>query len=146
MGMRLQSLKAGCGPAAAANALSALGKTVDQEELARRAKTDADGTTPAGIRRALRWAGHETSEYKGSKGPGPREFLYYCLTHGHPMILCVDDWEHYVTAYALSADRIFVVDPADGNLILSYLWDELEERWANESKRKPFYAIVLEVP
>lgn len=140
--MRLQALKAGCGPAAVTNALVAMGKKADQEEIARRAGTTGDGTGAAGLRRALRWAGHESREVRMAHHA--EQILFWELGKGNPVILCVDEWEHWVTAYAVSGSRIFVLDPADGNMVLSYTWEDLADRWAHEGKKYPYYGIVVE--
>ena len=62
---------------------------------------------------------------------------------GHPVILCVDNWDHWVTAFGLLGPMtIHVADSADSELVKHYEPGELLARWKGPGK-KAFYGIVV---
>ena len=60
--------------------------------------------------------------------------LVASLRAGRPIIMCVDKYEHWVSAVGLLGERVIVIDPADAELALSYSVGDLAKRWEGESK------------
>lgn len=145
--MRFQSTASSCGPAAARNALLALGVTRSEAEIETlTGMTAASGTSAKGILKALH------AILPDGAGPGvineTREDvallrLLAALGAGHPVICCVDNDEHWVAAVGtLGRNILLVADSADAELILSYQPPEYLARWRGPG-RKPFFGIVV---
>lgn len=143
--MRFQSTAANCGPAAVRNALMALGIARSEEEIETlTGTTAADGTGPKGILRAL----HAILPTPPGQINETREDvailkLLAALNAGHPVVCCVDQDEHWVSAVGtLGGNILLVADSADNELILSYSPTNFLARWAGPT-RKPYYGVVL---
>src|SRR3990167_9364841 len=117
--MQLQSAPHGCGPAAIANALEALGNRVSQDAAATLARTDAEGTDERGIKRALRMLGFAPQEFSTGDRSAAWHLVCGALLMGYPCLLAVDNDSHWVTALGLLGGMVLVVDSADGGLIQS---------------------------
>ncbi len=69
--------------------------------------------------------------------------LSAALHSGRPVVLCVDDWTHWVTAIGtLGMGRVLIADSADSELVLATDWPTLMQRWASTAKR-PYWGVVL---
>lgn len=145
--MRLQEFKPGCGAGSIANALLAMGEHQFQEVIWNVAGGTADGLAPGRLLSGLDTLGYLGREL-GFRAPTPAlRALRRLLGKGTPVILCVDDWEHWVTAIGVLGERFLVADPADAEIVLSLSPDELTRRWFRNSKRavrQPFYGIAVE--
>lgn len=150
--MRLQSSQASCGPASLRNALLCHGIVRSEQELETLAGcTAADGTNPRGLLRALSSISQEHPEISPGTISESRPDvallkLVAALTAHHVVILCVDDFSHWVLAFGLlgggAKATIHVADPADSEMVEHFSPDMLLRRWAGPA-RKPYYAIVV---
>jgi ABC-type bacteriocin/lantibiotic exporter with double-glycine peptidase domain len=148
--MVLQDEKSGCGKAAGVNALKALGRGTTQEAFGELAGTGPEGTYPAGMIKAFEALGCTPVRIAESIGGRAWATLRGHLLDGHPVVLCVDNWEHWVVAIGLLGDRVVVVDSADGKVCRTYDYEELEPswegrgtRWRRDRNNRPFYAIAV---
>lgn len=142
--MQLQQSPFGCGPAAVVNALESLGIQTTQEVVATLAKTNPqEGTYPAGMRRALEALGFEPLVIEVKDQDLALAAARGHLMTGRPILLCVDNWEHWVTAIGMLGDRILIVDPADGAVTTSMNSADFLTRWGCFAEKKPFYAIAV---
>lgn len=138
--MRLQDSQANCGPASLQNGLLALGIPVTQAECAAACGTTAtDGTSPKGLLKGAKAFGRQPLIINEKRATVATLWLRHFLSHGRPVVLCVDKSEHWVTAVAAMGDRILVADSADNELVLSYTTSALASRWG-EARH---YGIVL---
>ena len=144
--MQLQSAPHGCGPAAIANALEALGNRVSQDAAATLARTDAEGTDERGIKRALRMLGFAPQEFSTGDRSAAWHLVCGALLMGYPCLLAVDNDSHWVPALGLLGGMVLVVDSADGGLIQSLEQRALLQRWGSRASRKKpqtFYGISI---
>lgn len=110
--MKLQDDGYSCGPYAVYNALKALGRdSLDVEEIANAAGTDPKaGTDERGIKAALGAYGYTTTTLQGPGRDTFWEQLTKALTKD-PVILVVDDNDHWVTLIGKLGDRVICADP-----------------------------------
>mgnify|MGYP001558010016 CR=1 FL=1 len=112
--MRYQKTSYSCGAAAIVNALRSLGARVAEKSAARAASTTLEiGTTESGIIDALREMGYIVTRLETAKSREAWGYLNDNLEIGRPVILCVMNWQHWVTAIGKLNDRIVLVDPTN---------------------------------
>jgi hypothetical protein len=141
--MKFQADQASCGAAAMSNALSAMGVSRTEAECAALCGTSTDGTSAKGLLRGLRLVeGLDPSAFREARQDVAILRLYAALHQGRPVILCVDQDEHWVAAVGLLAGRVLVVDSADNELVVSYLAGALAVRWGGPGT-KPYFGVIL---
>jgi hypothetical protein len=146
MKLQHQKLSYWCGPAAVANALACFGEQVEQEDVARNRciVTKGEGTDENEILRALVSYGCGVSPHRDSRVRHSKTWLQNQLVHFGPAILCVDNYQHWVTALAtIGAKSVLLFDPAVDCGLELYSWSELMKRWRLSKRRggPDFYAI-----
>lgn len=138
--MRMQDTQANCGPASLYNGLLALGVASTQADCAAACGTTAtDGTPPKGLLKGAKSFGRQPLIINEKRATVAILWLMHFLSHGRPVVLCVDKNEHWVTAVAALGDRVLVADPADNELVLSCTTAALAARWGEGR----YYGIVL---
>ena len=132
-----------CGPAAVVNALGALGHRVSEDIVRELADTNSvDGTDEAGLLEALEQLGFQAETVWTSDTEGAWNRLVRHLVAGHPALLCVDEWDHWVTVVATDGGTVTVFDPAkEQEDTLDE--DELVKRWQHPDEARPYYAILV---
>jgi len=143
--VRMQDSQAGCGPTALHNALAALGLKRTQAECELLCGTTATDGTPfkrlvAGTRKIPELIPCPLRE---SRADVAMLKLEAALRAGRPVLMVVDDGEHWVAAVGTLGGRVLVADSADNDLVLSYSPTELEHRWKEEGAGKPFQGVIL---
>ncbi len=150
--MLLQETPYTCGPTAICNAVAALGEQLNQAHVAEVAKAcPIRGTSVRRLTTALKKLGRQTVQLQPEKRPkGPdvatRAWagLLAALRTGAPVILSVDDDEHWVAAIGLiGRERVLVADSADGALVLCYSRQELLNRWKGRSWKRPYFGVIV---
>lgn len=148
--MILQSNEDGCGPAALANALAALGwQEVPQETIAELAGQTVDGCGSRDLARAARSLGASVEVVQERRCRQAYQQVYWWLLHGRSCVLCVDDGEHWVTAIGVLGDELVVCDPAaalrpkistmsEADLVSTWRW-----RKKNRNPNRAYYALVV---
>ena len=143
--MRMQNSQANCGPTAVQNGLVALGLTRSIDELEKLLGcTATQGTSGPKMLKGL----YHIEELQPRKIEESREEIAHlrldaALRSGRPVILCVDNLEHYVCAIGrLGTSRVIIADSADSELVLVYTWSEAMRRWESQSK-KAYWGLVL---
>lgn len=90
------------------------------------------GTTEKGMKRALKKLEKRAVEWNVAAG-SPRIAWSTMLGHlhqGQPVLLVVQEDQHWVVAVGtLGADRVVVVDSADGALVRSLSYNQLMPWW-----------------
>ena len=97
-----------CGPFALKHALWLLGTRADDREIARIAGTDSTGTDEQELARAAREYGCDLKTVRRRDPESAARDLETYLHRGVPVLLCIEQWDHWVTA-ACEDDGIFVV-------------------------------------
>lgn len=135
-----------CGPGALVNALAVLGHDVSEDEVRALADTDSvDGTDEHGLIEAIEELGHDPHVIWTSDRPGAWSRLVDHVGRGHPVLLCVDEWDHWVAITATDGKTVTMIDPADEEPHeVSLGQQELLRRWKHPDEDRPFYAIVVE--
>lgn len=144
--MRFQSNRSACGPAALHNALSALGIARSEDELIQLTGQKPAGTSAAGLLKAIRAISDAANPLVGeavmwrNKDEAIRGLWWYLTERGRPLILCVDNFDHWVACTGYLGYRFAVMDSADNRLAIYYDVRGLTARWEKDGR---FYAIVV---
>jgi ABC-type bacteriocin/lantibiotic exporter with double-glycine peptidase domain len=137
-----QSQKYTCGATAFANALEARGhdrRLTEEEAVALCGTTPLKGTPIAGLKKATKKMGLGVVDWT-LPWDNAWARLRVALQRGAPVLLAVDQGEHWVTAVGLLDGRVLVYDPAKCDLF-SWGAGELTAAW-KDSKGK-FYGLEV---
>lgn len=149
--MRYQSTDHFCGPAAVANALKSLGRNITEQQVeAAVAKSQrkgepksVEGTTQGQIKRALEVLKCGYQEFSLAHTEAAWGTLRSYMMDGHPVLLCVDDNEHWVSGIGVLGPRVLVVDGTDSELVLSYNKEEMLKRWGCPGDVVTYYGLPI---
>ena len=150
--MEPQQRRFSCGPSAVRAALYVLGHTISESSLRHWAGTTPEGTDERGVMRAIHHYGHKTREYQEESIKVSWNWLKTTLSRGRPVLLCVDDWDHWVAAVGRFGGKVMIFDPARerGRKMYSglrfYSEQELASRWRYTDKttgKSSDYAIAI---
>jgi ABC-type bacteriocin/lantibiotic exporter with double-glycine peptidase domain len=149
--VELQERLYSCGPAAVRAALYILGHNPTEAAIRRRAGTTPDGTDEKGIIRAVHYYGHGTKEYQAGAIKASWAWLKAELGKGHPVLLCVDEWDHWVTALGLLGGKVLIFDPDSSpglkrrySGISMFTEAKLAPRWRHvEDGHSQYYGVVI---
>jgi len=132
--MRYQYDNWTCGPCAVINAAEILGRKLALKRAISAAKSsNSKGTSSKGIERAVKAAGLQCEKFKGNHTllfkktwkHSRKEKLRACFNQvlfsvkSEPVIICVQNDSHWVTAVGTINDKILVFDPVDGLYLIS---------------------------
>ena len=119
-----------CGPFALKHALLALGRMVDVKQLATTAKTHWwSGTDEIQLARAAREFECDLVLERRSDDEQARKLLVSYLREGTPVLLCVDEWTHWITVVRAEGARFVVVDSNDKQVLSVKTWPQLRKLW-----------------
>lgn len=119
-----------CGPFALKHALVALGRGVDAKHIQITAKSHWwSGTDEIQLARAAREFDCDLMLERRRDAEEARKLLVKYLREQTPVLLCVDDWTHWITVVR-HEDRRFVVIDSELDPVLNILtWPQLRARW-----------------
>lgn len=100
----------GCSSASIQNALSVLGVRVGQHKIEALIGDISDGADEHAILNALGVLGCSVDVLESRRRADAAEWLH--LAYSGPLLLCVDDWAHWVSVVGGCADRLWLFDPA----------------------------------
>jgi ABC-type bacteriocin/lantibiotic exporter with double-glycine peptidase domain len=131
--VKKQSKNYWCGIASIANALEVLGIRRSQREIAKLCDVNAEhGTDETEMKRALLANLMTVDEWHGTDEAEAMYWLMTSLTpYGAPVILCVDNDEHWVTVIGTCGKRLIVFDPSRNHGIEVHDASTLAARWVN---------------
>lgn len=154
--MQFQSKPHWCGPASVYNALKLVKYRgpLNQRMLARIAESsEASGTDEHGIHEALIKLGVDWADFGLDTGSEAWRTLREQLRFGHPVILCLDNWQHWATAVGVLGNFVLVFDPGNWgynmkrNGLIRCSEKGLLRRWKAARKmagdEPPFYGISV---
>jgi hypothetical protein len=119
-----------CGPFALKHALLALGRMVDADEIASTARTHWwSGTNEIQLARAAREFECDLVLERRSDPEDARKVLVKHLREQTPVLLCVDEWSHWITVLRAEDRRFVVVDSNDDPLLSVRTWPQLRNWW-----------------
>jgi hypothetical protein len=130
MGFHRQPNDWSCGPFALKHALVALGQMVDEAEISRRARTHWwSGTDEIRLARAARAYDCDLRFTRRRDAMRARRELIDALRQRLPVLLCVDDWGHWITVLGHQRDSFVLVDSNLDPVIDVASWAQLRKRW-----------------
>lgn len=138
MGIYRQPNNWQCGPFALKHALLALGVFAHEDELAAIAgSSPATGTDEVGLGRAASAYRTELRVVRRRTAPAARGVLSRWLRRGVPVLLCVDQWDHWVTAVGHDEKEIVLLDsrPSSPTVLTIEPWTSLRERMVYRERR-----------
>lgn len=118
-----------CGPFALKHALLTVGIFEDEWSIARDAGTDQDGTDEIELAKAARVYGCDLGMLRRHHAEDARGELIRCLVEGHPVLLCVEQWDHWVTVVHHENGVFVLFDSRDPAVIREVAWGWLAEKW-----------------
>jgi hypothetical protein len=125
-----------CGPFALKHGLLALGIFSHEDDLSRVARsTEALGTDESQLARAASSYGCDLDLVRRRTARGARRALAAWLARGVPVLLCVDQWDHWVTAVASDADRVVILDSYYPTVLRLEPWSQVLGRLAYRQRR-----------
>jgi hypothetical protein len=119
-----------CGPFALKHALITLGRLVEEDNIARIARTHWwSGTDEIRLARAARAFDCDLA-YERTRDPDrARSLLIHHLRRKVPVLLCVDDWGHWITAVRYESHQFVVIDSDEDPVLHASTWSKLKSRW-----------------
>ena len=103
---------------------------VDVAEISTTAKTHWwSGTNEIQLARAARAFECDLVLERRSDAEQARKILVKHLREQTPVLLCVDEWRHWITVLRTDGSRFVVVDSTDEPLLSVRTWPQLRKRW-----------------
>lgn len=119
-----------CGPFALKHALLALGRMVDVNQISTQARTHWwSGTNEIQLARAARAFECDLVLERRSDPEAARKILVKHLREQTPVLLCVEEWSHWITVLRAEDRRFVVVDSMDEPLLSVRTWPQLRNWW-----------------
>jgi hypothetical protein len=120
-----------CGPFSLKHGLLALGVFAREDALTSAAgSTEQYGTDEPGLRRAARLHGAELGAERWTNPHAAQRAAVAWLDRRVPVLLCLDQWEHWVTAVAADAEHVILFDSKYDAPLRAESWAPLLERLA----------------
>jgi len=138
-----------CGPFALKYALVMHGRFENEIEISRRAGAHWwNGTNEISLSRAARYYGCTLKSIRRTEAERARKTLNKYLRKKIPCILCVDEWNHWVTVINYSLQKYIVVDSEESPVIQIYSWAQLRRRWVydDDETEKSLYDLYPLIP
>lgn len=135
MGIDRQPNDFSCGPWALKHALNVLGIIADPVGLSRLARTHwASGTDERRLARAARAHDCDMPLVRRLDPAAARKVMVKHLRGGYAVLVCVDEWEHWITVVSHSKGRFVALDSRCEPVVIILDWRELEARWAYQDE------------
>jgi len=125
-----------CGPFALKHALLLLGVPADEQRLARLAGSDHRGTDELELAEAARHFECELLTVRIHDPEGARQELLKQLAAARPVLLCIEQWDHWVVAAHEHDDTFVVIDSRAGAIFRVLPWEYLRELLVYRESRR----------
>jgi len=142
-----------CGAACLRNALFILGNKKKERAVRHSARTDHRGTSEESLKQTAEKFGYSFEEFvcfEKEKGGAAHKWVISELMRFRPVLLCVDDFSHWVLAIGIMDRKIAIADPAihdQRQPFGLYTRGGLLKRWWIEDpdkvERSQFYGLSL---
>lgn len=154
--MKFQKQKWSCGAATVRNCLRVFGVRVPESQIRKYANTSKEfGTNEHGIINALQEWGCTVSEIHYSSKNKAWIWLHDTLQSGRPVIMAIDNWEHWILAVGSLGGYVCIFDSANFKYNKyengCHVWDKEKTlyRWWNTRKNiegnNRIYAISVKL-
>jgi len=119
-----------CGPFALKHALVTLGVLKDEKEISRLAGTHWwHGTDDLQLGRAARRFHCDLLMVRRHQAAAARTELVRHLRRGIPVLLCVEEWSHWITAVNVEQGKFILLDSREKKVVTIADWAALRRRW-----------------
>ncbi len=130
MGLYRQPNNWSCGPFALKHALVMLGRFVDETDISRMAGAHWwSGADEIKLGRAARAFGCDLKFIRRKSSERAKHELLSYLRRGYPTLLCVYDWNHWITAVNAERGKYVVIDSREQPVVYSLTWSQLRNIW-----------------
>jgi len=130
MGLYPQPNNWTCGPFALKHALIMIGRIVNEKEVSRIAKTHWwTGTDEIKLAHAAKAYDCDLKMIRRKNALRAKRELLLALKKGHPCILCVDHWNHWITVVGAERGKIIYIDSRTQPVVCVAEWKALKRRW-----------------
>lgn len=129
MGIYKQPGKWECGPFALKHALLMRGVLASEREIGRVAGTTPEGTDETQLARAAACYGFELPTIRRLEADAARAELIRFLRRGISCLLCVNEWDHWVTVVHEERGEFIVLDSERSQVIVVVDWPGLRRLW-----------------
>jgi hypothetical protein len=130
MGIQPQDNLWACGPFALKHALITLGILADEKTISRLAASrSAYGTDDTQLARAARHFDCDLVMIRRHTPDGARSELLQYLRRGIPSLICVNDWNHWVTVVKADGGMFILLDSYDDAVLTILSWRQLRAMW-----------------
>jgi hypothetical protein len=147
MGIYKQPGKWECGPFALKHALLMRGILASEWEISRLAGSSPEGTDEAQLARAASNFGCAFPTVRRTDGEAAREELIGYLHGGAPCLLCVNQWDHWVTAVHEEDGQFIILDSEKSEVIVILDWPRLRKSWVYyDEDRETLYDLHPVIP
>ncbi len=146
MGIYKQPNKWECGPFALKHALLMRGVLASEREITRLAGSNHDGTDEAQLERAAHAYGCDLPTIRKFHPEEARSELAKYLRDGFPCLLCVDGWDHWVTAVHEESGQFIILDSEKPEVIVNLGWPRLEALWVYRDGGRTLYDLHPLIP
>ena len=136
MGLYRQPNDYTCGPFALKHALVALGKLADEKVISSVAHPHWwAGTDEVKLARAARHFNCDLPLVRRTDPDRARGALVNYVGKSTPVLLCVDDWAHWITVVRHEESRFVVIDSRKEPVLNVMSWTQLRNRWGYADER-----------
>jgi len=119
-----------CGPFALQHALVALGRLADEQAISQVAHPHWwAGTDEVKLARAARAYDCDLPFIRRTDADRAHAALTRYISQRLPVILCVDDWGHWVTVVRQERERFVLIDSKNAPVLQVLSWPSLRNRW-----------------
>lgn len=138
-----------CGPASLVSACETLGITVSEKRVRELSDADKDGTDEEQLLQAAEALGLDAEVQHSGDAEESWDALTNAVADGLPCVLCVDQWDHWVTVVGIVGDRVVMLDSSneaanvDVNGVHFMTKAQLLKRWKHKGVEKSLYAIAF---
>jgi len=73
-----------------------------------------------------------------------RKKLNSCLDAGMPVIVCVEEWEHWALIAGRQGDQYVRIDSAQRDVVGRMSWEKLRKWMACTAENRPYYGIAVQ--
>lgn len=136
MGIYKQPGKWECGPFALKHALLMHGILASEWEIGRLAGSSREGTDEKQLDTAARHFGCELPTIRKQDPEAARRELLAVLRKRVPCLLCVDEWDHWVTVVHAEKKQFVLLDSEKSEVVVVVDWPRLRRLWVYHDRRE----------
>jgi hypothetical protein len=118
------------------HALIMLGVLVDEKEVSQLTGTSESGTDEVQLSRAARKLGCRLGSVRRYTPEEARRILVRYLRRGLPCLVCVYNWNHWVTVVKEERGKFILLDSEDSSVLTIVSWNELAKNWVYQRRKR----------